>query len=187
MIMDRDILNILVLHEGSEFTNDPDDSGGPTRWGITIGTLSSWLGRPATIDEVRNLDRSTAETIYRSIYFQPFFAIPNPLRVNVIDMGVNAGIRRATYLVQKMVGAQIDGVMGNETNLKVNQLSKEEPLNEIFTGIRLAYYEDLILASPKNFKWRNGWRNRALSFTKLVPGMIIPGPTPEQSLLMAKA
>ncbi len=166
-----EIIAMILAHEGSIFTNDPADAGGPTRWGITQAVLANWRGRPVSIDEVRNLTRDEAEAIYRSLYIRPFDILPqSPLRVNVIDMGVNAGIRRAAMLLQQMVGASVDGWIGGETLRKLQAMPYIHlDLNIMYAGFRLSFYEDLIISKPVNIKWRGGWRNRALSFVQKKP------------------
>lgn len=185
LLTDQQILNLILQHEGSAFTNDPKDSGGPTKWGITQAVLSAWKGRSASVQEVRDLSRTEAEAIYRALYLSPFVALADPLRIVVIDMGVNAGVRKATVLLQQMVGATVDGWIGPET-IKLSTLNDPELWNSVYVGMRLAFYEDLILAQPKNMKWRNGWRNRALSF--LIPlSKKTAVPSASQSFVMAKA
>ena len=44
--------------------NVAGDRGGLTKYGVTQRTLSSWLGRPATDDEVLNMKMKTAGDIY---------------------------------------------------------------------------------------------------------------------------
>lgn len=40
-----DAFTYTIGNEGG-YSNDPNDSGGPTNFGITIGDLSRFLGRP---------------------------------------------------------------------------------------------------------------------------------------------
>ena len=37
-----EIIDDVLEAEGSKYTNDPADPGGPTRWGITLKTLRRW-------------------------------------------------------------------------------------------------------------------------------------------------
>ena len=160
---DDAIIATILAHEGSVYTNDKADSGGPTRYGITLANLTSWRGQPCTADDVRQLTKAEAEAIYRGQYIRPFDTLPEPLRINVIDMGVNAGVGRATKLLQQMVGTDVDGWIGTET---LKAITSGVDWNALYCGFRLAFYEDLILARPKDRKFRNGWRRRALSFLK---------------------
>lgn len=160
MITDDEIIDRIILAEGGIYTDDPDDAGGPTRWGITIPVLERHRRRPVTSFDIRNLTRDEAEDIYESQFIRPFNSLPpGALRVNVIDMGVNAGIDRGIRLLQQTIGAQVDGKIGPETI----RLSGHRDWNPQFVGVRLAFYENLIISKPQNRKWRPGWRARALS------------------------
>ena len=161
MISDQTILQRTFVFEAvnGEYTNHPDDSGGPTRWGITIPVLTRHRGRRCTAEDIKNLTKTEAEKIYLIQFVRPFDGLADPLRVNVIDMGINAGQMRAILLCQQLVGAVVDGVIGAETRM----LSKDSIWNELYVGARLMYYESLILTNPKNKTWRNGWRRRALA------------------------
>lgn len=162
---DNDIIELILAHEGGAYTNDPADSGGPTKWGITMPVLSAYLGRNVSARDIQMLTREMASSIYRQRFVLPFAKLPDPVRVNVIDMGVNAGTKRATILLQQTVGAQPDGLLGPETY----RLAAARDWNPLYVGVRLAFYEDLIVSKPLNIKWRNGWRNRALSFYVGIP------------------
>lgn len=159
--------DMILVHEGPQFTNHPADRGGPTKWGITQKVLSYWLGRPATIDEVRNLTRETAANIYYANYIRPFDGVADPLRCNVIDMGVNAGVVRAIRLMQQTVGTGVDGRIGPMTR----EATGKRDWNPLFVGVRIAFYESIIERDVSQLVWRNGWRNRALHFTD--PGRVL--------------
>jgi lysozyme family protein len=185
-LTDDQIIASILVHEGCEYTNDPADAGGPTRWGITLGDLQEWhRGQVITAADVKALTVVEAEAIYRMKYLRPFDRLTGVLRVNVIDMGVNAGIQRATKILQELLGVAVDGWVGNET---IRGLTKfdADTLNMMYVAGRLLFYEDLIVRKPINAKWRGGWRARALSY--LVPITAkIPTPPANAALLMARA
>jgi lysozyme family protein len=161
-ISDDEIVRLILIHEGisGKYTNDPFDAGGPTRWGITIPVLSAHRGTQVTSLDIQNLSQAEAEAIYLLRFVAPFANLPDPARSNVIDMGVNAGQVRATILFQQTIGAVPDGQIGAETV----RLAHARDWNDLYVGVRLAYYERLIESKPTNKKWRNGWRARALSY-----------------------
>lgn len=169
---DEDIIEMILAHEGGVYTNHPADKGGPTKWGITQKVLSQWLGRPASIDDVKSLTREIAGMIYLDRYIRPFDLLVGPLRPNVIDMGVNAGVGRASRLLQQCVGVAVDGKVGPQT---VAATALRPDWSDLYTGFRLAFYEDLIVTNPTQMVFRRGWRNRALSF-KGVPRLRRLGP-----------
>ncbi len=63
-------LPLVLKHEGG-WSDDPNDPGGATKLGVTIGTLSLWLGRPATKTEVKALTVATVAPIYRRNWSAP--------------------------------------------------------------------------------------------------------------------
>lgn len=79
-------------HEGG-YVDHPADPGGATNWGITIGTYSKWLGRPATKAEVKAMPKSVAAAIYRAWYAKPvaFDELPPGVDLFGLDSAINSG------------------------------------------------------------------------------------------------
>lgn len=169
------ILADLIKREGG-FVDDPVDRGGATNMGITIGTLSSWLGRRATVEEVRNLTRAEAEAIYRQRYWSgPGFdrlPIDQRVAVNAFDAGVMSGPKRAIRWLQEVLRdlggtLDVDGAIGPETlrvALQVQERVGVRALNNAFCDRRQAFYDQIILRDPSQARFRNGWRNRVNRF-----------------------
>lgn len=84
------------------FVMNPRDPGGATNFGITRATLSRWLGRPATVTEVRNLKESIARSIYLKFYWRPAGCdiLPAGVDLMVFDIAVNSGVGRAHKLLE---------------------------------------------------------------------------------------
>ena len=74
------ILDDVIRREGS-YVHDPQDRGGPTKYGITQRTLRAWRGQAVTAEDVRQVTRDEARAIYRRRYVDdPGFArLPDPL------------------------------------------------------------------------------------------------------------
>jgi lysozyme family protein len=157
---DEEIVSIILQHEGGDYTDDPDDPGGPTKWGITQSILSLYLRRDVTANDIRALSRDMAAKIYTEIFIRPFDRVADPLRVSAIDMGVNAGVFQSVILLQETIGALVDGVIGPKTIA----LSGTREWTPLYTGVRLGFYETLVHAKPKLIKYRSGWRSRAMVF-----------------------
>jgi lysozyme family protein len=129
------IIDGILEREGSAFTNDPADSGGPTRYGITLATLDAYyrkhIGRRATVDDVRGLIRTVAFDIYAERYIrEPRFhqvADMDPrIGEELVDTGVNCGVVTATMSLQRCLNAlnlnatkypdiEVDGKIGPRT------------------------------------------------------------------------
>lgn len=82
----------LITREGSTYTNNPNDNGGPTKYGITQTTAraNGYTG------DMRDLDEATARNIYKNVYWlQPKFdqlaLIDEKLAEKVLDIKVNGG------------------------------------------------------------------------------------------------
>lgn len=109
-------LDLVLAHEGG-FVNHPKDPGGATNLGITIGTLSEHLGRPATVADVKGIPMETVEAIYENNYWDRArcYDLPLGLDYAVFDFAVNSGVSRAVRMLQRVLGVKEDGVIGAKT------------------------------------------------------------------------
>lgn len=109
-------LKEVLGHEGG-YTNDPQDPGGPTNWGITIFDARMYWKPTATADDVRAMDLDVAKGIYKNKYWNAVRGddLPAGLDYCVFDYAVNSGRGRAVPVLQRMIGVKADGVMGPET------------------------------------------------------------------------
>ncbi|MFE1599941.1 glycoside hydrolase family 108 protein [Methylobacterium sp. ID0610] len=110
------VLLLVLAHEGG-YVDDPHDPGGATNLGVTIGSLSLWLGRPATKAEVRALTRASVAPLYRRRYWDAIQgdALPAGLDYGLFDFAVNSGPKRAVIGLQRLVGVADDGRLGPVT------------------------------------------------------------------------
>ncbi len=108
----------FTLAEEGLFGVDPDDPGGATNYGITIGTLRRWRWpNRVMVDDVRNLTKTEAIEIYRAWYWKaPRIAeLPPGISFTVFDFGVTAGQSTAIRMMQACIGAGADGIIGPKT------------------------------------------------------------------------
>jgi lysozyme family protein len=114
-VTEHEIIDGVLQREGG-YRNVPGDRGGPTNYGITAETYANWRGwtRPASAAEIQNMPVLHA----RMIYFQRFIAQPGftedaipfePLRVQLIDFGVNSGSERAIRWLQRLLQVPVTG------------------------------------------------------------------------------
>ena len=87
----------IVAREGG-YVNDPDDPGGATNFGVTIGTMKALgldLNKDGRIDaqDVKALTRAQAQQIFVEHYFRRprLSELPDAVQASVFDMYVNAG------------------------------------------------------------------------------------------------
>jgi len=107
----------LVEEEGHQTAPLAGDPGGATNWGITIGTLSQWLGRPAEPAEVYALSLGEAQTILRAWYYRGVGAQVSPAGIDLMltDHAFNAGVadmKRIVETIQGSLACEVDGIAG---------------------------------------------------------------------------
>lgn len=151
------ILRLSTANEGG-FVNHPKDPGGATNHGITIGTLSAYLGRKASIADVRALSVQTSALIYVKNYWAPVAGdeMPAGLDYAVFDFGINSGPSRAVKELQKLLpGVAPDGIVGKKT-LNAIAAQDVEPLIRKYCEARIKFCTGL-----KTWKtFGRGWTYR---------------------------
>ncbi|MEL6521281.1 MAG: holin-associated N-acetylmuramidase [Pseudomonadota bacterium] len=179
----QEIAAEIVRREGG-YVNDPDDPGGATKWGVTIGTMRR-LGIDLTGDgrvsvaDVKKLDRAKATEIYIEHYFnRPRIAeLPQSLQASVFDMHVNAGAN-AMKILQRLLRqmgqeVSVDGVIGPQTIAAAKAAEREAPhhLADAYGIARRNYYYALADRRPRSRKYarrrdggKGGWIARAEEF-----------------------
>lgn len=104
------IIDGVIDREGDRYTNDPKDSGGPTKYGITQAALSAHRGYTCSAMDVANLTREEAVEVYTKAYviapgFDRVAALSNGIATELVDTGVNCGPAVATTMLQRVLNA----------------------------------------------------------------------------------
>ena len=149
-----------VLEDEGGFVNDPDDPGKATKYGITIRTLSHFLDRECTEEDVKSVSPQLAKEIYHSLYWSPAGCadLPTGLDYVQLDAAIHCGVPRATRLLQEALGTvAVDGIMGPNTLKACNQAvgSGKNLIGEAINE-RLEYLQ----SRPHAAKYIKGWENR---------------------------
>lgn len=168
----QEALPITLVHEGgSEYTNIPGDSGGPTKYGVTIHTLSAWRKTECTEDDVKNLTLEEATAIYKAAYWDVLHCddIENQgVAQKMFDIIVNMGCmppRHGGEVIQKAVvacgqGIRVDGSPGSKTLAAVNECDGDELMKALATAAANRYHER-VTEKPDQQKFLTGWLVRA--------------------------
>lgn len=173
----------IVAREGG-FVDDPDDPGGATNHGVTIGTLRR-LGldldgdRDSDVDDLSLLSADQAAQIFLDHYYHApgIDRLPRALQASVFDMSVNAG-RNAVRILQEVLieFGQIvdpDGVLGPHTWAAAHHVWQQAAgyLLDAYGIGRRDYYYALGDARPPLRKYarrqdggKGGWIVRAEKF-----------------------
>ena len=174
MNTDIDLMIIDVLSKEGGFVNHPADKGGPTNFGITQQTLSRYLERAVSIDEVRAMDIQTAKDIYELRYYRmpKIDRLPGEIQHFVFDCAVNHGPRRAIKFVQEVSNdagygpLEVDGLMGPKTKAQASACYEElqEWMLVALIDERQMFYANIVANNPTQSVFLVGWLNRARSF-----------------------
>jgi lysozyme family protein len=165
---DDDILNLILTWEGG-FVSHPALGPFPFNAGISLESLSSFLGRQATLDELRGLSKDQI----RAYYLQNFFKIDGVRQIEnivikgaIINIMVLSGKARAVAIVQDALSQTsgrrilLDGVFGSVTSQLVNEIRDTDFFIETLNCNYWNYTKKL--SSFDQFG--RGWKRRILTF-----------------------
>ena len=162
-----DILEAVLDREGwPEYTEHPNDRGGPTKGGITLRTLESWRQRRCTRAELKRLGKDEALSILTRRYVETngIHTLSDiDLQTQVIDNSVLSGPVLSVKDLQKVLSVSVDGIIGPKT------LAAVEKVTPVIVGRQLAVERSLRLARhvakhPDQVVFLVGWLRRCLSF-----------------------
>lgn len=154
------VLSMVIDVEGG-YTNNPDDHGGPTNYGITLSTLQFARG-DANLDatDVRRLTYEEAVDIYKRLYATPFLWIEDASVYKfVLNAAVQHGVPAATRLLQRALQVKDDGRIGPATKAAYTSTPAAVLLQRLVIE-RLRYYADIIRAKPSQRTFAAGWMAR---------------------------
>lgn len=176
----------IVAREGG-YVNDPDDPGGPTKYGVTIHTmrrLGMDLDKDGDVDvqdvKILTIDQAVDIFIKHYFYGPRINELPEILHDTVFDMQVNAGAH-AVKILQRMcneiggTGTRIvvDGFIGPRTLEKVRATHRRmgDSIRDAYGVERRNYYFALADRKPSSRKYardikgrKGGWIRRAEEF-----------------------
>lgn len=107
----------VLAHEGG-YADHPADPGGATMKGVTQRVYDAWRSRRGLAPRpVRRIAGAELEAIYRAQYWAPLRgdALPVGLDYCLFDAGVNSGPAQAARWLQRSLGVEADGVIGEAT------------------------------------------------------------------------
>ena len=195
-----DIQRFILAHEGG-YVDHPKDPGGATNLGITIKTLAAWKGRKVSKAEVKALTKEDVIPIYKANYWDVMQCSRLPLGLDymVMDYGVNSGPARSIKDLQRTVGADDDGVLGQKTLAKISEFIERKGMLALLTAFaerRWAFMQGLSTFGTFGDGWKKrvwgkqsgiqtsdiGTADRAWKLAQGVPAADLPLPEPTVGL-----
>lgn len=145
-------MDFVAQWEGG-FSNDKDDPGGATNFGITLQTakengLDIDGDGDIDVDDMKKMTMEAALAVYKNKYWNPLPIMPWNVAIVAFDAAVNCGVERAKKWAQ-------------------DAMKTPDPVRAINESRRI-YYNLIISRNPILAKYRNGWNNRVNDLTKYV-------------------
>lgn len=165
----QEALAFTLKNEGG-YTHHPDDRGGPTNKGITLGRLTEYLGREATVEELRNLDYEKIKSIYQKYYWDAMnldHVLDQSIATALFDMGVLCGTGTAARLCQEVLGISQTKKMDAGTLAALNSTTDEKFIPE-FAAKNIQRFESIVGSNPSQKVFLKGWKSRANRLRSLV-------------------
>lgn len=159
---------IMKWEGGDKYTNDPDDPGHGTKYGVTQASLDEYCdGLFLPRFDVKDLNYDTASEIYEEKYWKPSGceALTDSIAMAVMDASVNCGVSQSVKWLQKASGSVEDGRFGPKTLESVK--SGRNILSKIIL-MREEFYKELAVRKPNLNKFLKGWLNRIEDLKKEV-------------------
>jgi len=178
MSIKKIIIDKIIDIEGG-FVDNPLDSGGVTKYGITLPTarMAGYTGN------IIDLTKQDAFDIYENLYWKPLRLEPISklswkIAEELADTAVNMGLKRAGIILQRSLNVfnqrgkiyddlVVDGLIGNKTILALTEYLNyrdndgEEVLLKAYNCLQGAFYIELAERREKDETFVYGWiRNR---------------------------
>jgi lysozyme family protein len=173
--IDTLITHVMQVEGGDTYTNDPDDAGKETRWGITVAAARACGYTGA----MKDLPEAVARAIYRKRYvneprFAEVFAIEPNIGAELIDTGVNMGTAVAAMFLQRWLNGfndtgsrygdlHVDGRIGAVTLDALRAFLRWRGPQGItvllrgLNGVQATRYLEITEAKPTQRKYLFGW------------------------------
>jgi lysozyme family protein len=131
------------------------DHGGTTKYGISKRAYPEL--------DILNLTLEQATVIYTNDYWLKSGCDRLPLKLAIahFDFAVHSGPITAIKVLQRVIQATPDGILGAETLGKINQWKLDDLINRYLTA-RLIYMDEDTDKDPTQKQFRSGWYDRVI-------------------------
>lgn len=162
-----------VLKNEGGYSDDLDDPGGATNYGITQKELESCHKSLRLPKDVKNLTIEDAYKYYKYKWDSNHYDDINSqkIAIKLFDLCVNLGTYESTIILQRAINAcaygfnlKEDGILGQKTIYAVNSLHIDNKDELLLNNIRkqaVHVYELIIKNKPQLKKFEKGWLKRA--------------------------
>jgi lysozyme family protein len=152
----------LMQNEGG-YVDNPNDTGGKTKFGITEGIYSFYLDRRASEDDMMSITKDIAQAVYKKFFWDPLKldeVVSDGVATAIFDQVVNRGQSSVSRDVQRLIGVKTDGIVGHLTIMAINEQDPKEFIIN-FSRVTAFAYKSIAANNPSKQEFLTGWINRA--------------------------
>lgn len=152
----------VISFEGSEYTDLPQDKGGPTKWGISQNSHPDL--------DIKNLTKQQAQVIYWRDYWNKLYLdliYDDTLATELFEEGVNLGIYKVQEITQRALNfigedLKVDGKFGPVTLQAINRNVQRDfnTFMKALNGLQFMHYYNIIEKDPTQKIFARGWLRR---------------------------
>lgn len=150
----------FVLAAEGGYDNNPNDKGGETNFGISKRRYPNEDIKAMTVDRAKEL--------YRKDFWEKLCCdqLPSPLAIAVFDAAVNQGEGAAARMLQIVVGANVDGIVG--PNTVTATFKAGDGVLRKFMAQRMARYVRTVMKDFTQDAFTENWSNRLMRLAQVV-------------------
>lgn len=154
-------INFVLKMEG-DYTLDPNDPGGETKYGISKKAYPNL--------DIKNLTVEQAKEIYKKDYWQVCKCdeLPTPFAIALFDMGVNMGTKKSIRIMQISLDIDADGIIGDNTITAAFKATRSQLKR--FIANRLVEYHRIMDLNTNLNVFALNWFYRTVSLSELIFG-----------------
>ena len=150
-----DIIEKVLEHEGG-YVNDPADTGGETKYGISKKAYPD--------EDIKELTIERAKELYKRDYWNRFKidSLPSRIRHIYFDMCVNMGGGRATKILQEACNSKNSNKIDVDGGIGKNTIKASANLEDFrLRAYRVMFYAKLVMKKPEQVRFWVGWFRRS--------------------------
>lgn len=162
----------FVLEAEGGYVKNKNDPGGATNKGITQLTYDTYRRSVGRLPQpVMLITEKEVSDIYRMDYWNRTKCdiLNSPIDLIIFDAAVNCGPKQASIFLQRSLGVDPDGIIGNKTIEAFDNDIKSGMLDELVNNLieqRRSYYKSICQSKPGLVVFLNGWMNRINALEK---------------------
>lgn len=129
-----------LFEQWGAFQDHPTDPGRVSNLGVTRRVWESWVGREVSDNEMQALTPELVTPMFKATLWNAIGGdgLPAGVDVVVFDLAVNSGPRYAVQVLQKLLGAELGGLVNPEMLRKAADADPRKLVAD-YTAERLAY------------------------------------------------